>query len=555
MQLEVESAATGINAGLRSQFAPPLYLLTGIGGLILLVVCVNFANLTLARVAARRYEMSTRVALGASPRRIIGQLLTESLLLSFTGAVLALAFAYWGSQLLMALMTEGTPAPAVLDVRPDWRVFSFTAVAAVLTGLLIGLAPAWQMSRQEPASVLRRTERSLGRRIGTLGRALIITQIALSLVLLQGAGLFRRTLESLRSSDPGFQREGVLEVTLYPKPGGYSGLDIHEYRRQLTERIATVPGVLSVAFSQLRMPIGERGWKDAVSHVGPDSDASVNLVATLVAVSPGFFETLGVPLVSGRDFDWMDDDQHPRVAIIADNVARRLMPSGNEIGERIRFGVQPEFQDLEVVAVARSARLVDLRSADIPVVYVPLSQHPFSQRGNLLVRANDRTIVTRAVEKEVHSLGHEYSTGMKTLEQASEYALLHERTVAMLSSFFALAALILVGLGLFGLMSYAVTRRTGEIGIRMALGSQRGGILRMILGETLLLVMAGVAIGLPCAVVAARLVAHILFGLSPADPATLATVASMLIGVGVIAGYFPARRAMRMDPLVALRHE
>jgi predicted permease len=421
---------------------------------------------------------------------------------------------------------------------------------AVLTGLLIGIAPAWQVSRCQPAFVLRRDERVMGGGTGALGKALIVTQIALSLVLLQGAGLFVRSLQSLRSFDPGFHKAGVLEVSLFPRPGGSKGLDLNAYRAQLIERIGSLPGVLSVSFSNLPVPANDKGWRDTVS-AQPD----VHVLATLAVVSPGFFRTLGIPVVSGRDFDNADDDLHPKVATIDSNLARKLSP-GDSIRQRIRFGVHTEFQDLVVIGEARSARLIDLRDANLTVVYVPYFQHRgFGQRGNLFVRANHPDALAKTVDHETQSLGREYSTGAKTLEEMSEQALLHDRATAMLSSFFAGIALLLAGIGLFGLTSYTVARRTREVGIRMALGSPRAAILRMVLRETLLLTLAGVVIGLPCALTATRLVAHMLFGLSSDDPATLATVSSTLLLVGLIAGYLPARRAMKMDPMVALRHD
>jgi putative ABC transport system permease protein len=272
-------------------------------------------------------------------------------------------------------------------------------------------------------------------------------------------------------------------------------------------------------------------------------------------ILPGFFKTLGIPLISGRDFNRTDDEHHPRVAIIDSSLARRLSP-GAGIGKRIAFGVQPEFQDLEIVGEVRGARLIDLRDADAPVVYVPFVQHPtFGQGENLLVRAGNPGALAKSVEHEVQSLGREYSAGTNTLEEMSEQALAHERATAMLSSVFAAVALLLAGMGLFGLMSYTMTRRTREVGIRMALGSPRAGILRMVLGDALRLTLAGVIIGLPLAFAAARLVKHLLFGLSPGDPATWATASGTLLAVGAIAGYWPALKAMKMDPMAAWRHE
>jgi predicted permease len=493
--------------------------------------------------------------LGASRRQIVLQLLTESILLSATGALLALAFAHWGSPFLVALITRGTAYPVTLDLRPDWRVFGFTAAAAVLTGALIGLVPAWQMSRQDPALVLR--QHGAGRGQGRSGKVLIVTQIALSLVLLFGAGLLLRTFENLRSSDPGFQRTGILEAGLHSQPTAYKdadqGLDISTYRRQLVERAAALPGALSAAFSDLPVPAGEQGWKETVSPAGADGSPDLNVLATLASVSPGFFKTLAIPLVSGRDFDWSDDPRHAPIAIVDSQTARRLFPSG-ALGKHIRFGVQPAFQDLEIVGVARAARLIDLRDADRRAIYVPCTQHPdYGEEGNLFVRANYPAALARTLDNEIRSLGREYVTEARTIEQMSDRTLVAERATAILSTAFAAAALLLAGIGIFGLMSYTVTRRTREIGIRMALGSQPGAILRMILRETLLLTLAGIALGAPCAVAATRFIAHTLFELSPVDPLTLAAASIALFTVGAIAGYLPAHRALRRHPMAALR--
>jgi predicted permease len=520
--------------------------------LILLIACVNLANLTLARAAARGHEMSTRAALGASRRQIVLQLLTESLLLSATGAALALAVAHWGSPLLLSLVTRGTVDPVILDLRPDWRVFAFTAAAAVLTGALIGLVPAWQMSRQEPALVLR--QRGVSRGQATSGKALIVAQIALSLVLLFGAGLLLQTFQKLRSSDPGFQKTGILEASLHPLPGAYGKAGenavMNRYRRQLAERAAGLPGAYSAAFADLSVPAGA-GWRETVSPAETRANPELNVLATLATVSPGFFKTLAIPLISGRDFDWSDDQQHPPVAIVDSQMARRLFPSGGAVGKRVRFGVQPMFQDLEIVGVVRAARLIDLRDPSQYVIYVPCPQ--YGGVDNLFVRANHAAALARSLDNQVRSLGHEYITGTKTIEQMSDRTLVAERATAILSTAFAAAALLLAGIGLFGLMSYTVTRRTREIGIRMALGSQPKAILRMILRETLVLTLAGIAIGAPCALAATRFIARALFGLSPLDPLTLAAASGALFVVGAIAGYLPARRALESDPMTALR--
>jgi predicted permease len=388
-----------------------------------------------------------------------------------------------------------------------------------------------------------------------LGKALIVAQIALSLILFHGAAVFLGTLRSLRAFDTGFEKEETLQVDLSPTPRGYEDVDMSTYRRQLIERLSALPGVTAVATSSLSLLAGVRGWNDTVSLPGDGPQPDGEFPVTLAVVSPEFFRTLGIPLVSGRGFSWTENEQHPPVVIIDSSLAGKLFPSGTAVGRRIRFGVQPPFQNLEIVGVAQNARLVDVRS-DSSVIFVPSPQHPnMSQAGTLLVRTNRPGAVTQDIEKEIRAPGREYSTGAVTVAQTSERALRPERAIATLSSLFAAAALLLAGIGLFGLTSYAITGRTGEIGIRLALGSQPGGILKMILRETLVLAAAGIALGVPCALAAARLVDPMLFGLAPHDLTAISAVTGVLLTVAAAAGYLPARRAMKMDPLRALKHE
>ena len=556
MKLEVESASSGVKGGLRSQFLQPLYLLMGLTGLILLVLCVNLASLTLASYATRDQEMGTRLALGASQWQLSGQLLAESLFLSGIGAVGALVIAHWGSTLLSDFMSKGTLVPVVLDLSPDWRVFSFTASVALVTGLIISVTAVWQVFHLEPASVLHRSQRVLGRRVRMLGRVLIVAQIAVSLVLLHGAGLFQRTLENLRSFNPGFSRSGVLQVSLYPRPKAFENLDMNSYRKELIDRVASLPEVGSVAFSNLPVPVGERGWRDTAVLDSSDSGSSVGVMTILVFVSPGFFKTLGIPLAAGRDFDWTDDDEHPGVAIVDNELAEKILPAGNAVGERISFSVHSRFQHLKIVGVVSAARLVDLRNGNLPVMYVPSPQHwGFSQRGNLFVRTSRLAAAAPSVENEIASLGYEYPTSLNTLDYTSEQALLRERAIATLATFFAILSLLLAAIGLFGLMSHTVTRRTREIGIRLALGSQRRHVLRVILTETLLLTIIGISVGSLCAFWATTFVTHMSFGFATDDPRTLVIPVMVLFAIGTVAGYLPARRAMQMDPLAALRND
>jgi predicted permease len=385
----------------------------------------------------------------------------------------------------------------------------------------------------------------------------MIAQVAISLVLLLGAGLLARSFQKLCAIDPGVE-EQVLEMALQPRRGSSGKVDMIRYRRQLMERIGGVPSVLSAGFSDFAGP-GSGGWQDEVSTMANVSNPGAGVRSDSIMVSPGFLRTLGIGLTLGRDFDWTDDARHPHVAIISANLAARLFPSGGALGQRIRFGFMPEMQDLEIVGVARSIRLVDLRDAAAPVVYLPYAQYPqWAARGStdLFVRsARDPAALARAVGREIESFGQEYPLNAKTLGQRAGEALAADRVVMLLSGFFASLALLLASIGLYGLTSYAVTRRTREIGIRTALGAQPAAVRWGVLRDALVLALAGIAIGIPCALAASRLLAGMLFGVSPADLPTIAFVSVSLLAVALLASYLPARRASRIDPMAALRAE
>ena len=554
MGLDVSSAAKGIAGDLRAQFARPLYVLAGIVGLILLVACVNLANLMLARAAARSHEMSVRVAIGATRWSLVRQVLSESLTLSLTGALFGLALAFWGSRLLVLLMTEGNLVPVSLNLTPDLRVLSLTVFVAILTGILFGLAPAWRSSREDPMSVLQQNARSLSGGAGRLSKALIVTQVALSLILLLGAGLFVRTFQRLRSVDLGFNQSRLLEVRLNPRPGGYDNLDMASYHKQLTQRIASVPGVISVGFSHASIPSPE-AWHETVSPTSVDPSTGIHLVAKGMDISPGFLQTLGIPLLGGREFDETADQKHPRIAIVSSSLAERLFPNGNAIGKSIRFGFMPEYQNIEIVGVAGNARVTDLRDATPMVVYFSYLQDP-QQWGDLFVRTSaPPEALVKTISHEIASLGHEYAIDTRTIQQTTSQVLTEERVTAMLSAFFAALALLLASIGLYGLMSYTVTRRTREIGIRVAVGAQRQNVLWLVLRETLALALLGIAVGIPSALAAARLIATMLFGLSTSDLPNITAVCLLLLLVALFAGYLPARRASSIDAIVALRAE
>ena len=551
---DLESAANGIDYFLRAHFTRPLFFLMAIAGLILLIACANLASLMLARAAGRGHELSVRVALGASRGRLARQLLTESVFLSALGAMLGLGLACWGSATLKNLITARYLVPSTLNVSPDLRVLGFTAALAIFTGMLFGLAPAWRNARRSPVEGLHESSRTLGNPAGRLGKGLVCLQIALSLVLLMSAGLFIRSLEKLVAIDPGIETRSVLDVRLFARPHGYKNLDIFNYYSELVQRVSNLPGVAGASLSHFS-PAGGYEWQQPVSASSSPTEPGIQ--ADLAWVSPGFFETLRIGLLRGRDFNWQDKANSPRVAILSRNLAGRLFPAGDVIGRRINVGTDPKWQNVEVVGIVTDARLYDVRNPGTCIVYVDVLQDEVHLHwSGLEVRtAGNPTAVAAAVRNTVDSLGHEYVLSTRTLKQLKSEALLNERVTAMLSELFGGLALLLVATGLYGLMSFSVAQRTREMGIRMALGAHQAGILWMVQRETLILIIVGLAIGIPSALLAARLTAHMIFDLSPHDPSTIAAALLALISVALVAGYIPARRVTKVDPIVALRYE
>lgn len=558
MGLDVSPARTGVAPELRAQFTRPLYLLLGIVGSILLIACVNLANLMLARAAARAQEMSMRVALGASRWQLASRVLTESLALSLGGAFLGIGFAYWGSSVLMTLMTEGALTRVTLDLRPDLRVLGVAVAAAILTGVLFGLAPAWRSARQDPAAVLQHNAQNLAGGGNWLSQVLIVAQVSLSLILLLGAGLLVKSFQKLHSLDLGFAKDSLLEVSVHGRPEGHAKRDARAYHQQLIERITRLPGVRAVGFAEDFLPSPE-GWHDAVSVATSDWSRASDLMADSALVSPDFFRTMGIPLLRGREFDWTDDEEHPLIAVVSRSLAQRLFAEGDAIGQRIRFGVMADLQALEIVGVAADARIFRLREATAPVLYVPFLQHRNWADWTfftVFVRTKEHPErAATAVRKEIELPGQEYIVSTKTVEQVTGGLLVSERVNAMLCSFFAGLVLLLASIGLYGLMSYGVARRTREIGVRFALGAQQRSVRWMILRETLALTLSGIAIGIPSGLAATRLIASTLFGLSPNDLSTIVTACLLLLTVAFLAGYLPARKASSIDPMSALRTE
>jgi predicted permease len=345
-------------------------------------------------------------------------------------------------------------------------------------------------------------------------------------------------------------------VKLYGAPGGYSNIDNDSYYAELIRRVSTLPGVRVAGLTNFRPGLGSP-WKQAISPTLSDPGTAPNFQAALAIVSPGLFESLSVSLLQGRHFQWKDDDHAPRVAILSRNLAGQLFPSGDAIGKRIRVGSEPQRQDIEVIGIVSDARLFNIREPEPAVVFLPSLQEPKYIHWNTLEvsATGNPAALTKAIKTEIDSLGHEYALWITPLTEARDMALLQERILAMLSAFFAGLALILASIGLYGLMSYTVTQRTREIGIRIALGAQAGDVQCMVLQDVLSLVVVGIAIGVPVSLAVTRLVAGLLFGLSVNDPSVLTVAAILLLSIGMLAGYLPARRATQVNPMVALRHE
>jgi predicted permease len=553
LDLKIESGAKG-GSFLRGRFIKPLYVLLVIAGLVLLVACVNLASLMLARAASRSHEIGVRVALGASRGRLTRQMLTESVTLSIAGALGAFAFAGWGSHALSSfILGQMFIVPAELNLSPDWRILSFTAGMAILTSILFGWAPAWRAAGEYPNRAVQQNTRTLARNTGRLGKALIVMQVALSLVLLVSAGLFIRSLQKLRAANPGFRTHGLLQVSLTPKPGGYKNLAWVNYYRELNGRVSNLPGVLSAAFIDVS-PGNVIEWTESIRLGGTSAEP---IQADVEMVMPGAFRTLGIKLLHGRDFTWQDDDHAPRVAIMSENFAAQFFPNSNAIGQRLDITTEPKWQNLQIVGIVSNASLYDIRKHEPPTVYLPTAQYgDYMGYPYLLIETRVSPAgLAGPIRQTVESFGHEYVSQIKPIEQSIDRSLLQERVTAMLSAFFGALALLLSAIGLYGLVAYNVTRRSREIGIRMALGAQRELVQWMVLRETLLLAFTGLIIGLPCAIAASRLIAGMLYGVGTSDPVTLICVSLLLIAVSALAGFIPARRAMRLDPIATLHNE
>jgi putative ABC transport system permease protein len=551
LKLTAEPSAAGVSM-LREMYSDPLRFLLGIAGLVLLITCANLASLMLARTTSRERDMAVRLAIGAGRWRLIRLVLGESLLLSIAGALAGAALAQALSRALLGYL--GTS----LDFKLDWRLFAFLLGISLLTCLLFGLAAALRASRTSPGTAMKAGSHGMTASRGRLGfrGALVVSQVALSLVLLFCALLFTQSLRNLMIDDPGFQAEGVLIARLDFKRLQIPVDQRAALQRQLLDRIRSIPGVEDVANTNI-VPLGGEGWSNAVWVDGHDS--TLRQDSDFSSISPDYFNTLRIPMVAGRDFNDHDTSQSPRVAVVNEAFAKKLGLGANTIGARFRREATPSSPELifQIVGLVKDTKYRGIRRPIDPIAYLALAQD--KDAGNhmkLLVRSRLPMDATeQSIRRTLHDVSSAISFNFDGLQDQIQQSLLAERLLATLSGFFGALAVVLAMTGLYGVMSYTVTQRTTEIGIRMALGAQRTNITAMILGKAATLLAAGLVLGTGLSLAAASAAGALLFGLKPRDPATLAGAALLLAFVTAVASLVPSVRAANVNPIDSLRAE
>lgn len=544
---------------LQEGTAQPLYILMAAVGLVLLIGCANVATLLLARATARKKEISVRLAIGASRSRLIRQLLTESVLMSVLGGLLGLVFAYWGTHALVALMSS-ISSPLILDTGTDAKVLLFTFAASVLTGILFGLAPAFRITRIELASAMKDTAANVSdaRDKHRLGKSLIVAQVATSLVLMIGAGLFVRTLINFEKRDYGFNQQNLLSFALDPTRAGYHDARLISLYSQLLDRIQALPGVKAATLLEYAPFFGVADNND--TSIDGEANKFISFNVRSQSVGPDFFSAMGIPIIAGRGINRTDTTASPKVAVVDETFAKKSFPGQNPVGRRFSQGDKFDPKHLvEIIGVARNAELTDPHDAKLrPKAYYAYAQDPkYLNMMFFEVRAQGRpsTIISELRDEVRRADPQLPLMNLETQTQETSDALSQEALFARLTTVFGLLALLLAMIGLYGTMAYSVTRKTHEIGIRMALGANPADVLAMVIRQGITLTLIGVAIGVVVALGATRLVSSMIFGVRPYDPVTFVVVAAILVAVAVAACYIPARRAMRVDPMVALRYE
>jgi predicted permease len=565
-------------SGLRERLSQPLVVLMIVVGVVLLIACANVASLLIARAAARRQEIAVRLAVGSSRSRLIWQLLTESTILGILGGIAGLVFAIFGVQVLLRFLPQSGFVPIALDVSPDLRVLAFTLGVSIVTGALFGLIPALQSTKPDLVPALRQDAGSTGTRGGfRLRKGLVVAQVALSLLLLIGAGLFVRSLSNLKNLDAGFRKEHLLVIHANAEGAGYKGQRLRDLYENLRMRTEAIPGVRAATLARIT-PLGGARWNQDIRTPTYQVKPGEWNVVDQNAVSPRFFETLGIPILLGRDFRAEDnppftpaspdfrrpgaeptaeEEAGPRVAIISESTAKKYFDGQNPVGMRFSYGdTYKAEKSFEVVGVVKDARYFGLRRETEPMIYQPIWR-PGARGSALVIRTTtDPQRIVEAVRRELHNLDSSVPlVNTRTMEQEIDNNLLQERLVATLSGFFGVLALVLASVGLYGVIAHSAARRTREIGIRMALGAERASVLWLVLKEAVVLVSIGAVIGVPVALAVTKFASAFLYGVGARDPMSVVVATGFLITVAILAGYLPAYWASRMDPLRALRYE
>jgi putative ABC transport system permease protein len=552
---DTQPAANGTSY-LRREYRQALIVLMTIVGVVLLIACANVANLLLARGAIRQKEIAIRMAIGGGRRRLIRQLLTESLLLSGIGAIIGILFAQWGARLLIRFLD------APLDLTVDVRVLAFTTSIAILTGLLFGIAPAWRGSHVDPQSAMKANARGVieGSKLGP-GKVLVVAQVALSLLLVVGAGLMLSTFWKLISLDPGFERHQVLLVSTDLRSGSYPMERWSAVYQEMLDQLRAIPGIRSASVSSIT-PVCHCRWPGEVEVDGYTPKSRGDAMASFNTVSDQYFETLATSVVVGRDFNSDDTSISVKVAIVSKSFAQKYFGAANPLGQRFRLrgGRGSQFAwsitggPVEIVGVVKDAKYGSLREEPSPFVFIPWSQGgvpgPLTSF-ELRVGGGVPTAIISGVKSVIGSVNRDVSIEFKTLASKVDDSISRERLLATLSGFFGGLALLLATIGLYGMMSYNVARRRNEIGIRMALGAEQSSIFRMVLGEVAILI----GVGLVTTLATTRFVASFLYGIKSNDPWMVSLASLVLALVAALAGFLPARRASRLDPMAALREE
>jgi predicted permease len=546
---------------LRDSYQAPLAVLMGVVVLVLLIACANLANFLLAKAASREREFTTRLALGSSRRRIVRQILTETLLLAFTGGAVGLLLAFLGTRALIRFVV-GQDAHTALCATPDLHVLAFTSAICLVTGILFGLAPALRVSRMNASGALNATARTIGSSGGRSGRllpkTLVVVQVMLSLVLLAVAGLFVRTLHNLRNQDLGFNRTSLLLVNTNAKFAGYKPEHLNALYERILTRVGQLPGVRSAALSG-RVPIARGNWGSPITIIGRPTIPNEDVSTYLERVSAGYFETVGIPLLRGRTINADDTATSLKAVVVNQTLARLYFPHGDAIGHSFTVGDPSVKGTWQIVGIVRDAKFQASAKGPEPMAYLAVTQLTEDDHYAYWLQAQTAGDPAQ-IAGEVRAAFAEIDPNLpilkvQTIREQTESLIDTQKLVSQLSSFFSLLALALSCIGLYGVMMYSVVRRTNEIGVRIALGASRAGVLWMVLRESLVLLGIGIAVGVPAMLAACRAVQAGLFGLGPWDALTLAGAVLIIAAVTVMAALFPARRATKIDPVVALRYE